>query len=379
MLRNNILLQEAVERTTFDPAPIISDFKKLMNTCKLTKFRSDGECSRLFSGFFMNNVEASEPLTFEQWCVLYTTLLNDTGFCANMCLFMAIWQPSSYMGMFRPLTNLIDSELSQMTKNQIRYLSDAKAFMQFMQMKFNSIGETIKSQTNDQNAIKFIVTVDGVINTNVFYINNLIQRCIDNGYDKDAIEHVMTIHEPLAEDVQEILDLLENYDNWVSKYCAGPMNEAIVNKVKEAAKVAQVKSEKASRAFDEFVMKRVKKARENRRNRKHAEMVGEALRINREVKRLLGSLAVGAISPAVGVILWVGSVVVDRQTDKRDRDILIGQIKDELEIIEEKISQAERNGDDKAKVELIRLRQKLQHEYERINRFRFDPQRLHKS
>ena len=107
-------------------------------------------------------------------------------------------------------------------------------------------------------------------------------------------------------------------------------------------------------------------------------MVGEALRINHEIKRLLGSLAVGAINPAIGVILWVTSVVIDRQTDKRDRDILVGQIKDELEIIEEKISQAERNGDDKAKIELIRLRQKLQKEYERINRIKFDNSRIAK-
>ena len=48
----------------------------------------------------------------------------------------------------------------------------------------------------------------------------------------------------------------------------------------------------------------------------------------------------------------------------------------ELEIVEEKIQMAERNGDDKAKVELIRLRQKLQREYERIQRMPFDGARM---
>ena len=33
---------------------------------------------------------------------------------------------------------------------------------------------------------------------------------------------------------------------------------------------------------------------------------------------------------------------------------------------------AERNGDDKAKIELIRFRQKLQREYERITKIRYD-------
>ena len=35
---------------------------------------------------------------------------------------------------------------------------------------------------------------------------------------------------------------------------------------------------------------------------------------------------------------------------------------------------AERNGDDKARIELIRSRQKLEREYERIQRMRWDPQ-----
>ena len=45
---------------------------------------------------------------------------------------------------------------------------------------------------------------------------------------------------------------------------------------------------------------------------------------------------------------------------------------------EEKIQMAERNGDDKGKIELIRYRQRMQKEYQRINKFRFDPQRLNR-
>ena len=125
-------------------------------------------------------------------------------------------------------------------------------------------------------------------------------------------------------------------------------------------------------------MKKVKQAREKRRNKKHAEMVGEALRINDELKRLLRSLGIGLFSPALGVITWVISVVIDRATDKKDRDILVGQLKDEMEIVEEKISIAERNGDDKGKIELMRIRQKLRREYERIQGYRFDADRMNR-
>ena len=101
-------------------------------------------------------------------------------------------------------------------------------------------------------------------------------------------------------------------------------------------------------------------------------MVGEALRINREIKRLLRSGAIGILNPAWGAISFIVSVVYDRATDKRDRAVLVGQLKDELEIVEEKIQMAERNGDEKARIELIRFRQKLHREYERIMRVRYD-------
>ena len=78
---------------------------------------------------------------------------------------------------------------------------------------------------------------------------------------------------------------------------------------------------------------------------------------------------------AAAVITYIVSIVIDRETDKKDRDILVGQLKDELEIIEEKISIAERNGDDKAKIELIRLRQKIQREYRRITKLPYEGSR----
>ena len=90
------------------------------------------------------------------------------------------------------------------------------------------------------------------------------------------------------------------------------------------------------------------------------------------------SLGIGLFSPALGVITWVISVVIDRATDKKDRDILVGQLKDEMEIVEEKISIAERNGDDKGKIELMRIRQKLRREYERIQGYRFDADRMNR-
>lgn len=369
MIRN-LFLQEAVDKT-FNPATYITAYKRQMNSCKLTKFRSVGECSKFYSGFFLCQVEdGGNELTFQNWTSIYNALLVDDKFCNDMVTFIAMYQPAEFTGMFVPLINLIDSELRHMQKYRLRYLSDAKAFFTMFQQKMDSIGNTIKAQINDPSTLKFIITINGMLTTHITYINRLMEH--EMKVDTSADDITLVVSTPISEDVKEILDLLENYNQSIQQFME-PINEAVINNAKMKAKEIYIKEQKASRAFDEFIMKKVKAAREKRRNRKHAEMVGEALRINNELKRLMKSLAVGAFSPTLGVILWVTSVVVDRATDKRDRDILVGQIKDELEIVDEKIQMAERNGDDKAKIELIRIRQRLQKEYERIMRYKWDP------
>lgn len=374
MIRNVLLLEAAGDESPIDNA--VKSIKKLMNTCKLTKYKSEAQCAEFFSIFFLCSPAAStssSEVAFADWCMIYNLLLSDDKFCQDLCSYMAMYQPREYVGMWNPLIRLIDSELEHIRHNRIRYLSEAKAFFKAMYRSFDDIGETIKAQIFDVESIKFITTVQGVLNTHTFYLTRLIQHEMAET-DPNDIVMVNLPWLPLEEDVKEILWLLEHGEEEIAKSLE-PVNEAILSNAAMAAKTAKVKADKAARNFDMFVMKQVKAAREKRRNRKHAEMVGEALRINNEVKRLLKSLGVGALSPALGVILWVTSVVVDRHTDKRDREILVGQIKDELEIVEEKISIAERNGDDKAKIELIRIRQRLQKEYGRIQRYRWDPDR----
>lgn len=369
MAIRNFTLLEAADNT-FNPGPYISAFKKAMNTCKLTKFRSSDSNSFFYSSFFLSQTQ--EPLTFDQWRQIYTALLNDDGFCNNLVLYIGLYQPKSYEGLFRTLINLIDSELNQMNTNQIRYLSEAKSFLTFLQMKFDSIGTTIKAQTNNFGAMNFLVMINQVLQSNIFYLNDLIQRQSIQNYDKDEITY--EIHGPLEEDVREILYLFEHAEEWMNNYAKThpePMNEGIINAAKEKAKQAFVMKEKVTRAFDEFVMRKVKEARAKRRNRKHAELVGEALRINHEIARLMKSGLIFIVSPVWSAIYWVISVVIDRQTDAKDRKVLVDQLKDEIEICDEKISMAERNGDDKGKIELMRLKQKLTHEYERINRTRY--------
>lgn len=377
MAISNIYLQEAVESSGVKPAQIAADLKKLMQTCRLTKFSSKDSCAKVYSAIFMNALENEQDPTVEEWGIIYNTLLTDQTFIDNMCLYLAMYHPTQYAGMFDPLFNKMRSELRTHKKHRVSYIGTAKAILGAIQLRFDAMRAVIVPQTyNNQETITFLTAIDQKLQDLQFKLQTELHHELETATDKDDIQPTVTPVTELEEDAREIIHLLEQADTWISNYIANdPLNEAIVSNAVERAKAAKVKMDKAAKAFDEFVMKKFHKMQTDRRNRKHSEMVGESLRIMHEIKRLLASGGIAIFSPALGVITWVVTLLIDKRTDKKDRAVLVGMLKDELEIIDEKISMAERNGDDKAKIDLIRYRQKLYKEYERINKVTFDKAR----
>lgn len=376
---SDVLLLEAAadkEEKEQDVNDIIKELKQALNVCKLAKFKSESSNAKFYTGFFNSSFE--EHLTFGAWNQVYLSLLNEDTFCNNLCMFIAMWRPKDFKGMFQPIVNEVDSEL-RTVQNKVRLLSDAKALFSFMEQRFDSIANTIKAQVNDQDTMVFLTTIKSVTNNFSMYFNKLLQDEVTEKTNPDDI--VITVRGgPMEEnvfkfesDVQEFFDLLEHADEWKANYVRTTLNEGIVNKGKEAIKVAKVQSLKADRAFNDFIMNKVREIRRNRRNRRHAEIVGESLRINAYLKRILKALGLSVINPAIGVVSFVVDTLIDEKTKVKDRKILIQQIQDELEIMDEKISIADRNGDEKGKIELMRGKQKLQREYQRITNFRYDP------
>lgn len=398
MLQNNFILQETMNDKIEDALnlkKIVNEAKQLLNLCKVGKYKSKGECVKFYNGFFLCDLNG--PTTFDQWNELYRMMLSDIKFTDLLCGFMMYWQPVDYKGIFQVLINLVDSELKEKKDHRIRYLSNALALFQFLKYSFDSIFNTILPQTKNPKVVQFVTTLNSVIQSDIFYLDKLLKNEL-HSQEKSEDSLVQVIHgsdtTPLEEDVTELLNLLENVDSWISEYMMQdltdtipidldkkqdnpasifyPVSEGVVNKAVEKAKLTKAKSEKAERAFDELVSKKVREIRTNRRNRRHSELVGETLRINEKIKRLMKAGGLSIIHPAVGIIYWIISVVIDKKTAASDRAVLIQQIEDELEIIEEKISIAERNGDDKGKIELMRIRQRLEREYKRIRHVKYD-------
>src|SRR5699024_4876765 len=94
---------------------------------------------------------------------------------------------------------------------------------------------------------------------------------------------------PMGEDAWEVFHILTHPEEFMGPMAESysELNEGIINNAKEKAKEIAVNLKKTEQRFDEFVMKKVREMRVNRRNRKHSELVGESLRISRELKRLL--------------------------------------------------------------------------------------------
>ena len=372
----NIYLQEAMERQEINMNSVVKDIKAQLRMCKLTKFQSNECCSKFFSSFFLQSLPNDVHPSSEEWGSIYAQLLGDSTVADDLAKFIVMWHPAIYEGMFVPFMTLIQTELNELKQNRLRFLSLRRATLNTVHLGLDGVANIVRTQaTPDPETTKFITTVDQTLRRMDFDINALIQKEIrDSIEDGESPVVVRRSFEaiPLEEDAKDLVELLESADRWIAEHSADYLDESIVNNAVEKVKAGAVALKKAENEFDEMVMRKVRSMRENRRNRKHAEMVGEALRINHEIKRLLVSGAIGILNPTIGILTWFVTLMIDRHTDKKDRQILVNQLKDELEIVEEKINMAERNGDEKARIELIRFRQKLQHEYERIMEVRFD-------
>lgn len=383
MRLTNVYLQEAMEKQVITPAQISKDIKQMLQTCRLTKFKSNDACSRFYSAFFLSTLETElDPAPSTQdWQTIYNTLLNDPSFLENLRMFVVMYQPETYDSIFHPFFLQLITDVEYAGKRKTAFLANGKATLNMIQMKFNEIKYSTTDIISD-GKVKFLTVTDQTLTSMIVSLNKRIESYIAQDADPNDIAPIIGNDDietyPLPESAWEVIHLLENADTWINQHLQEALNEGIINNAKEKAKEAIVKSRKIEKAFDELVMKKFNDYRLKRRNMKHSEMVGESLRISREIKRLLKSGVIGIFSPAAGVLHWLVTYALDRSFDNDDRKILVADIKDEIEIIDEKIAMAERNGDDKAKIELMRIRQKYYREYERINKVRFDRSRLQK-
>ena len=73
-----------------------------------------------------------------------------------------------------------------------------------------------------------------------------------------------------------------------------------------------------------------------------------------------------AISPALAAINFITHYAISKRCKEQERKRILLELNRELEIVEEKIKDADSNGDKDKKYNLMRIRQKLQIDRDRI-------------
>ena len=74
-----------------------------------------------------------------------------------------------------------------------------------------------------------------------------------------------------------------------------------------------------------------------------------------------------AINPAIAMVAAATSAVITKEMSLRERDKLITELKEEYEIVEEKIKDADNAGDKNKKYELMRLRNQIGKNIQRLS------------
>lgn len=135
----------------------------------------------------------------------------------------------------------------------------------------------------------------------------------------------------------------------------------------EVVKNAKYKYKKKEKAVDRAVADKINAMHDDIKNDirdKYVERV--PFKLSKIIKMAIGVGAMWAINPAIAAIGAVVAIAVNKKTQAREKDRLISEIKEERMIVEEKIKDADANGDKNKKYQLMRLKNSLDRAEKRI-------------
>ena len=352
---------------------IKKDLRKKLNTCKLASFKSAADCTDFYSVFFGNSLPENFVITATEWFSLYQDLLNEKTFFSNLVYYIGYWSPVDYSMLFRGLRNLVDTELRDLKeKDRPVYLANAVSNFRRLSLSFDTIHELIKKDMIKPELVTFSKNCVMVLNQYTTELVTMLHAEDKDKEDKLGLKTYVRSEDLISEEAQALLDGLEELrllieDTYSDEIASGSLTEGIVSTAKDRANAALVKKRRVVDFMDRTLFKMYDSWRKRKETKNHEEMMGETLKISSAIKKIFRTFISYQIFGPIGAIITaIVGFAVDKRTSKNDRIKIMNDIKDEIEIVNEKIQIAERNGDDKAKIEMIRIRQKLNREYARI-------------
>jgi hypothetical protein len=186
------------------------------------------------------------------------------------------------------------------------------------------------------------------------------------GSDVDDYEAKGVIQptDELCDAIEKIMIHLQNLDSEENAISENARARATL--AKDKVKAVATKTDKAAKFFHDKV-NRIKDEYDRKRKEESTEAVlKDSIPVLRTLRNAIRIAPVAIISPGVALMLAITLHFVNKSTDKKQRAQFIGDLKLQIKLLDDKISQAENNGDNKAKEQLVTSKHELEVALEKL-------------
>lgn len=171
-------------------------------------------------------------------------------------------------------------------------------------------------------------------------------------------KEITALFEGMQEDLNELYYELEVAQRYGQHYEI--LGEGIIASSKLKAKSAKQKVKRIGDRVDNKVADRIKNIensiKEDVRDKK---VKGIPFKVTKLVKTAAIAGAAWAVNPALLALGILAKMTIGNYLTAREKDRLMNELTQELEIVEEKIKDADANGDKEKKYQLMRLRNEI--------------------
>lgn len=189
------------------------------------------------------------------------------------------------------------------------------------------------------------------------YIKKHVAKVITEATEFDYDIIIETGLDEVVELISELAELTQNHgDELLSEGFAD-----IKATVKEKVKRVDQAQKRASRKLDNAFQRVLDDYRKKRKAETEDSVIKSTLKLSTWFKRsITAAILAGTVGPALSVLYIVTNVALHSNTKRKYKQLLLNDLKAELKIVQEKIRDADRNGDNKAKYKLMRLETQLE-------------------
>lgn len=253
-----------------------------------------------------------------------------------------------------------------------------------------SLGDKVKilDMAISENFIKFAFSEEETVEESIEWFNNIISLT--------NVKNVLVeqfVHNKLFDELEEELDELEqelDFDEGEEEFVEeGTKSDerrkkvnVAANKIKskaqkvkdnikkggQATKAAANQAKNAGNAVDDALTNTVNKAKSTYRNDIREEIVEDKTRVKlfRIVRKGIGIGVATAVNPALGAITALVTYALNKKVKEKERRRILHELNEELEIVNEKIEDARGDSDKEKKYQLMRIRNQLKRDINRI-------------